>query len=251
VKSQQAGVVAGTQHAVHEGSDTRDRVARLLLENGSATAAELATGLEITPAAVRRHLDTLLAEGLVEAADRAPHGPASATRGPGRPAKVFSLTDEGRDAFEQAYDDLAAQVLHFLREHHGEAAVEQFARARVSGVETRYAAALTGTAAEERLSALAGALSADGFAASTRPAPGSATGEQICQHHCPVAHVAAEFPQLCEAETAMFGRLLGTHVQRLATIAHGDGICTTHVPAPPSTWIDGPDLTAPSGRHAS
>jgi hypothetical protein len=44
-----------------------------------------------------------------------------------------------------------------------------------------------------------------------------------------VAHVAAEFPQLCEAETEAFCRLLGTPVQRLATIAHGDGICTTHV----------------------
>ena len=44
--------------------------------------------------------------------------------------------------------------------------------------------------------------------------------------------MAAEFPQLCEAETEAFGRLLGTPVQRLATIAHGDGICTTHVTAP-------------------
>ena len=25
-------------------------------------------------------------------------------------------------------------------------------------------------------------------------------------------------------------RLVGTHVQRLATIAHGDGVCTTHIP---------------------
>jgi predicted ArsR family transcriptional regulator len=37
---------------------------------------------------------------------------------------------------------------------------------------------------------------------------------------------------LCEAETEAFGRLLGTPVRRLATIAHGDGICTTHVTAP-------------------
>ncbi|MSV47083.1 MAG: transcriptional regulator, partial [Actinobacteria bacterium] len=42
--------------------------------------------------------------------------------------------------------------------------------------------------------------------------------------------VAAEFPQLCEAETRAFSELLGTHVQRLATIAHGDGVCTTFVP---------------------
>jgi hypothetical protein len=41
--------------------------------------------------------------------------------------------------------------------------------------------------------------------------------------------VAAEFPQLCEAETEAFGRLLDVPVRRLATIAHGDGICTTHV----------------------
>jgi hypothetical protein len=41
-----------------------------------------------------------------------------------------------------------------------------------------------------------------------------------------------EFPQLCEAETEAFGRLLGTPVQRLATISRGDGICTTHVTAP-------------------
>ena len=41
-----------------------------------------------------------------------------------------------------------------------------------------------------------------------------------------------EYQQLCEAETEAFGRLLGTPVQRLATIAHGDGIRTTHVTAP-------------------
>ena len=85
------------------------------------------------------------------------------------------------------------------------------------------------------MQALAEALSADGYAAAAGPAPaigpanGADNGAQICQHHCPVAHVAAEFPQLCEAETEAFGRLLGAPVRRLATIAHGDGICTTHV----------------------
>jgi predicted ArsR family transcriptional regulator len=75
---------------------------------------------------------------------------------------------------------------------------------------------------------LAEALSTEGYAASAS-AMGKG-GEQLCQHHCPVAHVAGEFPQLCDAETEMFSRLLGTHVQRLATIAHGDGVCTTHLP---------------------
>jgi len=215
-----------------EGADTRTRVARTLLEDGPTTAADLAARLELTPAAVRRHLDILVAEGHAESCDKAPYGPA-ATRGRGRPARVYTLTEAGRDAFEQDYDDLAADVLRFLAEHHGPEAVDAFARSRVAGVEARYAEKLADVEPAARVEALGAALSADGFAASARPAvgpDGTHLGDQLCQHHCPVAHVAAEFPQLCEAETEMFGRLLGTHVQRLATIAHGDGICTTHVP---------------------
>jgi predicted ArsR family transcriptional regulator len=42
--------------------------------------------------------------------------------------------------------------------------------------------------------------------------------------------VASQFPQLCEAETEVISKVLGRHVQRLATIAHGDGVCTTCIP---------------------
>jgi hypothetical protein len=42
--------------------------------------------------------------------------------------------------------------------------------------------------------------------------------------------VAEEFPELCAAELEAFREILGTHVQRLATIANGDCACTTHVP---------------------
>jgi hypothetical protein len=61
-----------------------------------------------------------------------------------------------------------------------------------------------------------------------------------------------EYPQLCEAETGASGRLPGTPVQRLATIAHGDGICAMHVTAPSlvrirSTTISTADTTTGSG----
>ncbi len=77
------------------------------------------------------------------------------------------------------------------------------------------------------------------------PLLSSAAGEQLCQRHCPVSHVAHEFPQLCEAETEAIGRVLGTHVQRLATIAHGDGVCTTCIPN------KGLDTPSPSGSGYS
>ncbi|MGW6196524.1 helix-turn-helix transcriptional regulator [Kribbella sp. NPDC055110] len=202
---------------------TRDRVARSILTNGPSSAAVLAERLELTPAAVRRHLDHLLDEGLVESREERIYGP----RGRGRPAKVFVLTDSGRHAFHQAYDDLAATAMRFIAEAGGDDAVAEFARRRSAEVERRYRELLDAAPDHQKAEVLAQALTADGYAASTAKA---AHGEQLCQHHCPVAHVAEQFPQLCEAETEVFSRLLGKHVQRLATIAHGDGVCTTHIP---------------------
>ncbi len=206
---------------------TKGQVARLILELGPSTAATLGSRLGLTPAAIRRHLDNLIAEGLVETRTARTYG----NRGRGRPAKVYVITDAGRSAFEHAYDDLATSALRFIAETAGPEAIAEFARRQLADLEHRYAPVVAGPVVEgtelgARVQALAEALSADGYAASAGPA---LSGEQLCQHHCPVAHVAAEFPQLCEAETEAFGRLLGTPVQRLATIAHGDGICTTHV----------------------
>ena len=207
---------------------TRDRVARAILETGPTTAAVLADRLGLTPAGVRRHLDVLLAEGLIR--ERSPRPGA---RGRGRPARLFVMTDAGRDQFDSAYDDLAVRALRFVAETGGRAAVGTFARARVAELEARYRGLVADLPPEERAEALAGALSTDGYAASASLAAGpGGVGAQLCQHHCPVAHAAGEFPELCEAETEVFGRLLGTHVQRLATIAHGDGVCTTYVPQP-------------------
>jgi predicted ArsR family transcriptional regulator len=220
---------------------TRDRVARSILTNGPSSAAVLAERLELTPAAVRRHLDHLLDEGLVESREERVYGP----RGRGRPAKVFVLTDTGRHAFHQAYDDLAATAMRFIAEAGGEDAVAEFARRRVAEVEERYREQLALAPESKKAQALALALTADGYAASTAEA---GHGAQLCQHHCPVAHVAEQFPQLCEAETEVFSRLLGKHVQRLATIAHGDGVCTTHIPGPLATEPVSPVIDGESAR---
>ena len=217
---------------------TRDRVSALLLEHGPQTATELATRLGISPAAVRRHLDALVGAGRLEERVGGP-GSSTAHRGRGRPARRFHLTDAGRSSFPHAYDDLALTALRYVAASGGPDAVRAVAEQQLSGLESRASSAVEAAVREgarehpeapvDRAQALAVALTAEGYAATASAISG---GGQLCQHHCPVAHVAAEFPQLCEAETAVIGRLVGTHVQRLATIAHGDGICTTHIPGP-------------------
>lgn len=202
---------------------TRRRVARSLLVDGASTAAALAQTLDLTPAAVRRHLDHLLEEGAIEV--RANRGPVS--RGRGRPARVYALTENGREAFEKKYDDLAVQALRFVQEQSGDAGVREFARKRAGFIGDRFAVVRAASPGLSNAEILAQVFTDEGYAAGVRELP---LAEQLCQGHCPVAHVAAEFPQLCEEETNAISDVLGTHVQRLATIAHGDGVCTTVIP---------------------
>ncbi|QSB03862.1 helix-turn-helix transcriptional regulator [Natronoglycomyces albus] len=215
--------------------DTRRRVSELLLEHGHATARDLALILGITPVAVRRHLDAMESEGLVSIRDV-----GSTHRGRGRPARHYQLTAAARESFGHTYDDLAVQAMRWIHRHGGDHAVESFADQQVSRLEERCKTALADIDENDPLSraeALAEALSSEGYAATSSTLAG---GGQLCQHHCPVAGVASEFPQLCEAETKVISKLLGVHVQRLATIANGDGVCTTHIPGPLSSRGDRP-----------
>jgi predicted ArsR family transcriptional regulator len=208
-----------------EDQNTRQRVARSILVHGPSTAAALAERLDLTPAAVRRHLDQLVDDGAVEARDPRPSG----HKGRGRPAKVFALTERGREGFDQQYDDLAVQALRFLSETAGDDGVRAFAERRADFIRAGVARLRASNPELSPAQVLAQVFTEEGYVASVRELP--VVGEQLCQQHCPVSHVAHEFPQLCEAETAVISEVLGTHVQRLATIAHGDGVCTTCIPS--------------------
>ena len=208
---------------------TRERVLAAVSEHGPVTAAEVGRLLGLTPAAVRRHLDHLADQGAIDEHD--PSG--TQTRRRGRPARAYVVSEQGHGALPADYDELAAQALRYLAAHGGPDAVAVFAHERVAGLESRYATRLAaaGDDLHARAELLVEAMTEDGFAASARPVgAGALAGVQLCQGHCPVGRVAEEFPQFCDAETAAISRLLGVHVQRLATLAGGAHVCTTFVP---------------------
>jgi len=207
---------------VVEDARTRDLVARSILENGPSTAAVLSLRLNLTATGIRRHLDLLVSDGVLEARE-----PKSAgLRGRGRPSKVFVMSDKGREQFEHSYDDLAVAALKFMSANNGAHMVHEFAQSRADDIERKSLIAIAEKS--DKISGLAEFLTDQGYAASVDE---KTMGKELIQHHCTIAHVAAEFPQLCEAETSALSKILGTHVQRLATIAHGDGVCTTFIPA--------------------
>lgn len=225
---------AGGERPTEE-TRTRERVLSEVSGLGPVSASVIGARLGLTPAAVRRHLDALAEQGAIVARDDIG---AVSTRGRGRPARRWVVADAGHDALTAGYLDLATEALRFLHEAMGPHAVGEFARERVAALESRYSALLAAVGPDPlaRAHALVDALTADGYAASARPVQASGgpglTGIQLCQGHCPVQHVAEQFPQLCHAETDAFSRLLGVHVQRLSTLAAGQHVCTTFVPIP-------------------
>lgn len=208
--------------------DTRRRILLALLEHNPASAGTIAEELGLSAAGVRRHLDILVDEGLAETAP----APATGPRGRGRPAKSFRLTDDGRAKFGHAYDSLAAAALDALRDAGGDAAVSAFARRRVAEILAGIEPVGGETDLDDVVGAVVTAFRRHGYAATVSETTGSV---QICHHHCPISHVAQDFPQLCAAEHEAVSNLLGQHTQPLATIADGNGICTTNIPLTPVT----------------
>jgi len=207
------------------GASTRDRILARILEEGQTTTAALAEHFDLTQAAVRRHLTALEAQGLVASRDRR----AGPDRAPGRPSRVHELTDRGRRQLAQAYDALALELLDYLRQRHGEAAVADFAEHKFAALTSAWRDRCAVEPDLAPAEALLAVLRDAGYRADLAPVR---SGAQLLQHHCPYVAVAERFPELCQAETRAFSQLLDSHVQRLATIAHGDGVCTTHIPGP-------------------
>lgn len=212
---------------------TRDRVLQVVLNQGPVSAARVGEELGLTAAAVRRHLDVLSEEGSVEVKL------VSGDRGAGRPSRRYVVSRAGQSRLGNDYLEVAVQALEQLSAAAGRDAVRVVARERFAAVEERYREAIgTTTDLRERTNALAVVLDDEGFAASVRTVgqTGSTSGRptlkaaQVCQGHCPLQDLAADFPEFCEEETELFARLLGVDVRRLSTLPTGGHVCTTHIP---------------------
>lgn len=225
---------------------TRDRLVEAISTHGPITARQLAERFDLTSAAVRRHLAALEADDVI-----AEHEVPVTHRGRGRPSKSFVLSQSAHEHLPGGYDELAALAVDEIARLGGEGAVTALAERRIADWESTIAqraaeceeAGETVTAAR-KLELLSELLTERGYATSVRPlhvplpaasTPSGAVARtlvtaQLCHGHCPVLGVATAHPELCEAETRAISRLVGAPVQRLATLAQGAHVCTTHIP---------------------
>lgn len=247
---------AAVEPAASEPRETKDRLIEAISTHGPITARQLAERFGLTSAAVRRHLSVLEASGTI-----AEHEVAVTQRGRGRPSKAFVLSKSAHESLPGGYDELAVMAIRELERLGGTEAIDELADKRVADWETAVARRvdeLEGrgevVTVARRLEVLADLLTERGYATTVRPLnvqlPAAATTSQaapattrsprdsrrtlvtaqLCHGHCPVLDVAAEHPELCEAETRVISRIVGAPIQRLATLAQGAHVCTTHIP---------------------
>jgi DeoR family suf operon transcriptional repressor len=202
---------------------TRDQLLTLLKKSEGLTADQLARRLGITSMAVRKHLIALERDGLITTSLQ--------RRRIGRPARLYRLSERADALFPQQYDTMLSDVLHDLETLDGPAKVELVLQRRVQRLGEQLADRLERTPTlRDRVRYLAETLDALGYYTSWEQLDSETF--RLCQYHCPIRRVAAEFPATCEAEAELYRVLLRAQVERRCHLATGDACCSYLIRAP-------------------
>jgi predicted ArsR family transcriptional regulator len=191
----------------------KDAILGFLKASGQASLADVASHLEVSKQGAIRHLEALLAEGLVEKGNEA-HA------GPGRPEHVYRLTAAAAEHFPHAHRALAGELVKFM----GSAQLERFFVERAARTEATMAAELAGLTLEQKVKRIGELASAGGHMTEVVD---NGDGSFAIRHcNCPIGDVAAETGHPCHREQSMYERLLGTTVERTTWLANDDAACT-------------------------
>jgi predicted ArsR family transcriptional regulator len=189
----------------------------LLKIHGPSNAPGLARLRGVNLTAVRQQLSMLQREGLVESRVE--------KRRVGRPTHLFALTEKAEALFPQAYGPLALALLRQLRDVDGDRKIDQLFDRRTRSLIAAYRKRLAGKSLGEKWQELARIRAEEGYMARVE-------GKGLTEHHCPIAAIAREFPQVCRFEKKLFEAVLGGPLDRTEHLASGGRACIYAPSAP-------------------
>jgi len=191
---------------------TRERILESIVAHREVRVEDLAEELAITPAAIRRHLDHLRADGLIDA--------RTVRQATGRPFYQYFATEKATQTVPPAYADLLERMLRGLgeREDVGARVMASVAESLAS----KHRDELSGVLPEELVAAVTQSLRSEGILESWRA---EADGIHLVNSTCPY-HKAAEISTLpCESDRKAIELLLGQDVEQLNRIVDGASCC--------------------------
>ncbi|MGH9187568.1 MAG: helix-turn-helix transcriptional regulator [Acidimicrobiales bacterium] len=221
---------------------TRKDLLFTLKQVGEARADELAEALAITSSAVRQHLSSLAAEGLVTHEER--------RAGPGRPKHVYRLTEAAEGLFPKRYGDLATELLQYVEAADPDLVDRLFAQRRqrrIADARTR----LAGKSLPDQVAELTRILDEDGYLAALEPIDDG--GYRIVEHNCAILEVARRYGHACSSELEFIRKALpAARVERVQHMMAGAHVCAYEVrPRVKSAGAPGPAARGRRGPTAS
>ncbi|HYW50412.1 MAG TPA: helix-turn-helix domain-containing protein [Gemmatimonadaceae bacterium] len=180
------------------------------------TARELAARFDLTPNAMRRHLETLEAAGIVRHARE--------VRGVGGPVHAFSLTGSGEALFPRQYATVLLETLECIAAEHGRGGVTDFFRRKWATLAADAAPALHQLPMEERVQLVAELWTSLGYMAEA-DVDGESGLPVLRKHNCAIRAVAEQYPEICATEAAFIGEVIGVPAERRRHILAGCNTC--------------------------
>ncbi|WP_286885206.1 helix-turn-helix transcriptional regulator [Aneurinibacillus sp. UBA3580] len=198
-------------------SSTRNQILHMLKMKGSMTVGDMAQELGITEMAVRRHLNTLERDNLIQA--------RLLRQAMGRPTNVYSLSEEADNMFPKNYQDLTLEFLNDIAELQGAQMVEALFKLRQQRQENLYRDIVPSDSNfEKKLEALVKMQNEKGYMAELKK--DEKTGKYIfVETNCPISTVAKEYTYACNCEKTLFENVLNAEVEQEQCMATGGDNC--------------------------
>ncbi len=202
---------------------TRDEVVRILRDHGPSSVAELAEGIGVSPGSVRRHMDIMIAEGLVEM--------RLERQARGRPLTRYFLSEAGEERsaaahyaklLDRLYPALARLPAEAVSGRDGAAVLQQVFNGVAEDIARSYGSRVSAASLDDRVIQLTDVLRDEGILNDVVDEGGRFRLRNI---GCPHRSTAEGTHAACAADRRTIELLLGESVEQVATIAGGSPTC--------------------------
>jgi predicted ArsR family transcriptional regulator len=214
---------------------TRDAVIRLLQERGASTAADLASEIGVSTGSIRRHMDIMVAEGLLDT--------ELVRQQRGRPVTRYTLSEAGEEetsgaSYSRLLDRLYPALASMTTEEvsgldGGDLAELVFDRVGES-MARQHAPRVTADVFDERVQQVTDALHEEGILELVERRDDLVV---LRNTTCPVRSCAEGNHAMCDADRGVIEALLGLPVVQASTVASGGDVCEYVVRRPSSARI--------------
>jgi predicted ArsR family transcriptional regulator len=196
-------------------TSTRKVLLTIMKTKGSLSVNEMAKALGITEMAIRRHLNTLERDGLIES--------KLIRQAMGRPMHLYSLTLLADDLFPKNYHQLTLELLGELETEENNNPVGQLFEGRKQKLLQKYKGRMEGKSLVDRVAELADIQNNNGYMVKWET---DDTGKYVfTEYNCPIAQVAKQYNEACHCELSLFQNLLGAEVERTECLTKGGNKC--------------------------